>query len=219
MTNATREVWDILANDISIRKDISRGIVNNRALAKYIIKNYRLNVSLDGVISAIRRFERDQKIIEDFKTVKEVLKGAKISTRTNMASIMVSENSQNAKYLAEFITDPYFMNNEAVRLTKGEEHMKIMISQTDLPRFKKIFTDDLIQHMESDLAELNITLTQKACETKGVHARITNEIANHDINIKEAITVLPEIIIFIKNVDLIKTHEAVFSLISAPALP
>ena len=219
MTNATREIWDILANDVSIRKDVARGIVNNRALAKYIVKNYRLNVSLDGAISAIRRFERDQKLLEDFKTVTEVLKGAKISTRTNMACIMVSENSHNAKYLAEFITDPYFMNNEAVRLTKGEEHMKILISQTDLPRFKKIFTDDLIQHIETDLAELNILLTPEACETKGVHARITNEIANHDINIKEAITVVPEIIIFIKNSDLIKAHEAVFSLITGSTHP
>ncbi|MBU1976316.1 MAG: hypothetical protein KKG59_07990, partial [Nanoarchaeota archaeon] len=83
MTNITKAVWDILINDISIRKDLARGIVNVRALAKYIRDNYGINSSVDGIISAIRRFEKDSTITENFTTVKEALKGAKVTTKTN----------------------------------------------------------------------------------------------------------------------------------------
>lgn len=216
MTNSTREIWDILSSDISIRKDISRGIINNRALAKYLIKHHHLQISLDGAISSIRRFEKDRSVQDDFRTIKDALKGAKISTRTNIACITISENSENAKYLAQFITDPFFMHNESVRLAKGEETMKILFSQADLDRVKKIIPQNMIESIETDLAELNIFLTKKAYETKGVYARIGNEIANYGINITEIITVVPELIVFIKNKDLIKAHEAVFALISRP---
>lgn len=219
MTNATREIWDILSNDVSIRKDIARGIINNRALAKYLIKHHHLQISLDGAISSIRRFEKDQHVVDDFTTVKEALKGAKISTRTNITCITISENSENAKYLAQFITDPFFMNNEAVRITKGEQTMKILFSQSDLDRVKKIIPQTMIQSLETDLAELNILLTPKAYTTKGVYARIGNEIANYGININEVITVVPELIVFIKNKDLIKAHQAVFSLITSSGEP
>ncbi|MEK0346490.1 MAG: hypothetical protein QQN65_06625, partial [Nitrosopumilus sp.] len=53
--NIREFIWKIIDTDISLKKDLLRGIVNIRSLAKYIIDTQTINVSLDSVISAIRR--------------------------------------------------------------------------------------------------------------------------------------------------------------------
>ena len=56
VSNIREFVWRVIDTDISLKKDVSRSVINVRALAKYIINKYKLNVSLDSVISAIRRY-------------------------------------------------------------------------------------------------------------------------------------------------------------------
>jgi aspartokinase len=211
MTNITREVWDILSNDISIRKDLNRELINVRALAKYIIQKYHLRTSIDGAISAIRRFEKDTNQADNFKTVLEVLQGAKINTKTNMVCVTLGTGADSLALLADLLKEPPFREDQ-VRITKGEEILKILLSQESYEQLKKKH-DGKLSKVETELAEIAIILSAQAGATKGVFARITNEVANYDINIKEVITIVPELLIFVQKKDLIRAHDAVFSLV------
>ncbi|MBT7928627.1 hypothetical protein HN682_01735, partial [Candidatus Peregrinibacteria bacterium] len=70
MTNINQTVWRLLAQDLSIQKNLKKGLINVRGLAKYLIETYNLRASLDAVISAIRRFENS----ETFKDEEELSK-------------------------------------------------------------------------------------------------------------------------------------------------
>ena len=67
--NTTRDVMDYLSKDLSIQKDLQRGILNIRALARQIKKEQKLKTSLDAVISAIRRFSYDKGAKEEVHMV------------------------------------------------------------------------------------------------------------------------------------------------------
>ena len=59
--NIRELVWKFIDTDISLKKGLSRKIVNVRSLAKYILGAQKINTSLDAVISAIRRYNLDTK--------------------------------------------------------------------------------------------------------------------------------------------------------------
>ncbi|MBL7100981.1 MAG: hypothetical protein ISS23_03450, partial [Nanoarchaeota archaeon] len=51
-----------------------------------------------------------------------------------------------------------------------------------------------------------------ADQTKGVAARISNEMMLRDVNISEIIFCVPEIIIYVKQEDLLEAHESIIQL-------
>ncbi len=62
------------------------------------------------------------------------------------------------------------------------------------------------------LAEISIVLDQSAGKTKGVVAKMTNELAINDINIEEFIICPPEYIVYVLELDLLKSHKILMGL-------
>ncbi|MBU1975863.1 MAG: hypothetical protein KKG59_05655, partial [Nanoarchaeota archaeon] len=135
-------------------------------------------------------------------------------TKTNQVCVTLSENSQNIKYLHKFLEDESVRKEGACRIIKGEETMKLIFHEIELDKFEKLVGKQTIESVETGLSEIDIYLGKEAWGCKGLVARIANEIANHDVNISEVISVLPELLFFVKSKDLINAHQAVFSLVS-----
>jgi hypothetical protein len=93
-SNIREYIWKIIDTDISLKKDISRGIINVRALANYIANRYNLDVSLDSIISAIRRYNISPEKQRNIGEVYSLLKQAKMKTITKMASISLKKNEE-----------------------------------------------------------------------------------------------------------------------------
>ena len=92
--NIREFVWKVIDTDIAIKKDISRGILNVRAAANYIINKYRLKISIDSVISAIRRYNIGPKKKGGSGDVFSLLKRAEIRTIKKMSSISLKNNEE-----------------------------------------------------------------------------------------------------------------------------
>ena len=57
MVSVNQRIWNIISKELCVERELLHGLINIRALAKYLIDKYSLNASLDSVISAIRRYE------------------------------------------------------------------------------------------------------------------------------------------------------------------
>src|SRR3989338_5183875 len=84
-------VWNILKSDLALQKDLDKGLINVRGLAKYILNKYSLEASLDAVISAIRRFEAEKVYEKEDKVILSLFKDAKIATRNNIACLTIKK--------------------------------------------------------------------------------------------------------------------------------
>ncbi|MEK6983252.1 MAG: hypothetical protein AABX33_01665 [Nanoarchaeota archaeon] len=63
MTHIAEQVKIFLDNDFIIRKCLFRSIISFRALSRYIIKTLSLEEkNLDAVMSAIRRYKKEEKV-------------------------------------------------------------------------------------------------------------------------------------------------------------
>ena len=206
MTNITKEVWGIIESDLAIEKNLAQGLINTRALARYLIEKYSLKASLDSVISAIRRFETKTKFIDVENKLHNLFKDAVIKTRNNVACITISHNSHGFLDIIKSIK-----KGENMRIAVGSTSSKLMIEESKLKDITPHIRE-FSEKIEHDLSELSVTIDEKAIKTKGVLARIANEISLANINIEEFVIAPPEFLIYVKQEHILKTYESVLKL-------
>ena len=206
MANITKEVWKIIEGDLAIEKNLAQELINIRALARYLIERYSLKASLDSVISAIRRFETKTKFIEVEKKMHNLFKEAIIKSRNNVVCITISHNED----ILDIIKN--MKKADGIRIAVGSTSSKFMIDESRLKEITPSVSSRLIEKIERDLSELSVTIDEKAIKTKGVLARIANEISLANINIEEFVISPPEFLIYVKQEHILKTYESVLKL-------
>lgn len=212
MTSITKRVWQILDEDPSIKKDLSREIINVSGLAAYLKKVYKLDGSIDSVISAIRRYNASAEVQNADAEVQTALVDAVVGTKTKITAIHLKNSANLYKYLSELMKDSEFYKSEIFRLIKSRNETLVLIDSESLARVKSFFPEGNIISTEKGLAELSVTLTKKGWRSKGVMARLANSIANYGVNIAMIVTSEPRLSIFVAEKDLMRAHEAVLSL-------
>lgn len=207
-SNVNQSVWKLLQMDLAVQKDIHRQIINTRALAKYLVKKFDLaQVGLDAVISSIRRFESEERFEEEEKILYHIFKESVVSTRNNVACITLSLtlNDLMKRWANAGKLPP-------ARISGGRRTIKIMMDQPDINLFKAMLASDEIIKIEENLSEICVVVNDRSILTKGVMARIANELALANINIHELIVCPPEFLIYVKQNDIVRAHESILKL-------
>ena len=201
------QIWMILQKDLAVQKDISRGLINTRALAKYLANKHDITAGIDAVISAIRRFESQNTFEKEEKELEAIFKDGIVSTKNNIACITLD---MSFKKLVQ-----RFTQNEHIpqcRIVTGKSALKIIVENPEFSFVKSLFENEEIKKIENDLSEISVIVSQQAIKTKGVMARIANEIALANINISELLVCPPEFLIYVKEKDIVRAHESVLQL-------
>jgi len=212
MSNITHDVWNILDNSPSIRRDMSRGLINTSALARYIIKEKKISASLDAVIIAIRRYKLNQHE-EIFNNAQKMFTlTVNISTKSNLAEISLVKDTEVQKILPKLFSFIHYVQGDVLRVTQANKSIRLLIDQKNLEQVIAMFPKDKIISKEKDLAEINIYIPPKMQETPGVLALMANELAINKINIVEFVTCPPEMLCIIKKEDLVKASSILYQL-------
>ncbi len=212
MTSITKQVWTIIDEDPSLRKDLARDVINVSGLAAYLKKEHHLEGSVDAVISAIRRYHADENVNNEHAAVRRAFSEAIVSTKTRITALHLKNSSNLYKYLSDLMKDPEFYKSEVFRLIKTRNETLVMLDQESLNRAKTFFPEGNVVSVEKGLALLSLTLTRRGWETKGIMARLANEIANYGVSIRFIISADPSVSIFVREEDLTTAHQSVISL-------
>jgi hypothetical protein len=204
MTSINQRVWKLLSDDVSLQNNLVLGIVNIRALAKYLIKKHQLKASLDSVISAIRRYDIE-KVYPD--EVLNVFKDSSLKTRTNI--ICLTLKKETIKYLLELITKLKIQNFQIVT---GVDQLKLFLTDQDYQSIKPKLQQKHIIHSERDLCEIILRTSPKSKYVKGVLAKITNELSLAGVNIIDIVVCPPDNLIYVKQEDIVKSHKVLLEL-------
>ncbi len=212
MSNIVHKVWKILDENPSIRREMSRGLINASALARYMIKEKKIDASLDAVIGAIRRYELDRHD-DIFNTAYKLLgQTVNISTKSNLAEISLIKDSEVQQILPKLFGIIQYIRGDVLRVTQANESIRILIDEKNMDNVISLFPKDKIITEETDLAEINIYIHPKMQTTPGILAVIASELATNGINIVEVMTCPPEMIWVVKKEELVKASDVLFQL-------
>jgi len=212
MSNIVHKVWKILDENPSIRREMSRGLINASALARYMIKEKKIDASLDAVIGAIRRYELDRHD-DIFNTAYKLLgQTVNISTKSNLAEISLIKDSEVQQILPKLFGIIQYIRGDVLRVTQANESIRILIDEKNMDNVISLFPKYKIITEETDLAEINIYIHPKMQTTPGILAVIASELATNGINIVEVMTCPPEMIWVVKKEELVKASDVLFQL-------
>ncbi len=202
------KIWKLLSQDYSVQKDLQRGLINTRALAKYFIKQYKLQASLDAVISAIRRYDMSLMFVEKKEDVDNILMKIDTFTRDHVGAIRIHSHS-----LYKLFTNDQFSELESnYRIIKSKKHAIIFLYSKELDTVLSFFDKEDIVRSSKNLAEIRIKVPEAAVKIRGILSRIMNEIASRSISVRDLIVCYPEIMVYVDRKDLLKAHEAIMHL-------
>ncbi len=212
--NVREFVWKIIDTDIAIKKDLSRNLINTRALAKYIINEYRASLSIDAVVSAIRRYNSQQLKKMDVGRVYSLLRQAKIYSVTKVSSLTLRKTDEVHSLLGRLLPNTDYTRGEILRVIEGSRIFRIIFDQKKLPDFKSMFGNRNIVGENKKLGMLEIIYPDVLEKTPGVFSVISNELGENDISIIDALICLNEHIIILEEKSLLKAFDIVFNLCS-----
>ena len=212
MSNIAEKVKLFLDNDFIIRKCLFRNIISRRALSRYIIKNLDLEEkNLDAVMSAIRRYKKEEKTKTEAELKRLFLKIA-VKTRSNIIDISLKKNKKTLEQLSKINSIVDIEKGEVIRLIQSEEGIRIIIDEKNLEKFFNYFSKNDCIFIEKNLTEINLHFPLEASKTKGIVALITSSLNAEGINIIEIMSSAPELLILIKKEDLIKALNVIDNL-------
>ena len=207
MTNITHEIWSFIEKDPAIRKVFALELTNNRALADHIRKKMELDISLDAVISALRRYPKEKiKLPKD--TADKVFKNSKISTKTRMVSVRTYRDPQLlSQILPKIFSAIDASKGEVIRLVEGRESLKILVDKKNLDKLIAVLPKVETEIEDKILTEINIHFAKGYETVTGLRASILNELALNNIDVVETISCLPEFMLFVNEKDTASAHE------------
>jgi len=124
MKSVQQEVVLLLNRDVAVQKCLQKNLLNVRALAQYLIKEYDLNFSIDAVISAIRRYDAEvSEVKTEEKELKKVFLEMSIYTKDAVTRIVLKDKT--FPIIAEdFLGKKRLREN--FRLIKGKENVTLI---------------------------------------------------------------------------------------------
>jgi aspartokinase len=212
MTNIVHTVWRIIDDDPSIKRELSRGLLNTSALARYIIKEKKINTTLDAVISAIRRYQVD-KYTDIFSPATKLLgQTINISTRSNLAEIALLKDADVQRILPRVFDVISYVRGDVLRIMQANESVRLLIDEKNMERVFRLFPKNKIIAKEKNLAEITIYIHPQMQKTPGVLSVLANELALHGINIVEVMTCPPEMLFIVKKEDFQRASDVIYQL-------
>jgi len=210
--NIREFVWKVLDTDLSVKKDLSRNLINVRSLANYIIDKYKVRISLDSAISAIRRYPTSPEKKHDRSEVYSLLKQAKIRTITKMASISLKKNEETTLKLGEVLPKVNFEIGEVLRVIEGARLFKIIVDKKSFDRMYSAFGKKNIIDYNKRIGMIEISYPDVLMKTPGVFSAISAELGENNISIIDALIISNEHIIVVDERDLLKAFEILYNL-------
>lgn len=201
MADIRHQVELIIESDPVIKKGLQRGIINSRALARYILEADGLNATQDAVLGAIRRYPL---VKETEPAHREVFKNCAIITRNKMANLAIENSPDIMKKIADFAATVKSTRGENLRVVVGTRSIRVIAEQKVLESLRQSLQPKEIISYGTDLAEISLLFAHEAEGIKGVKgiaARITTRLALNDVDLAGLFFCSPEDTIMVADAD------------------
>lgn len=213
MTSINGLTWAYIDRHIEIKKTILHGLVNVSALARKIAKEHHIEQNIDAIISAIRRYEGKTEKREEFKKYYDLLKKARISSKSKLTSILIKRTDETEKKVAIMYQKIHFRRNTNPLSFEITNHIKIVIDDHLSNQIKELFISSEIEHIDKGLGELTIEYAEEIVKVSGkLFAIVVNELAMNNIAIIDSMICHQEHVIIIKEDELDRAFKIIFEL-------
>jgi hypothetical protein len=204
MADLRRRVEGLIESDPVIKKGLQRGIINSRALARFIQEEDGQESTLDAILGIIRRYPLGD---EEERDHTRVFKGCELALRSKIGDLAVENGPDIMKRIAEFAGTIRTTRGENLRVMVGLQSIRVIADQKALETFRQTLRPKEIVSYSADLTEISLLMPPEAIKTKGIIAKISTELALNDVNLVGIMCCAPEDILLVAEKDSARALE------------
>ncbi len=211
MTNIRNEVWKRIDADPSLQLDLERGVINMRALARYL-RQGGLEADEAALISAIRRYPKSSPVRKVYEDARRIVGQSTISTKSHIVSIALSKGEEAQAALPKLFSRVHYEKGETLRIVQGEESIKLLVDEKNADKLLELIPRRLVLKVQKGMAEINMHLHPQAVTTPGIMYVLCGELSRNRVNINEITSCVPEMLVFVDEKDLLRAYQVLFGL-------
>jgi len=183
-------VRETIERDGSIRIGLARGLINARALARYIQAETHNRYTFEALLSAIRRYPIKESAESRVKFGKII---RKLSMKNSMSVIVLRNHPELQLVLAKFASEIDHSGGETLRMVSTPNVVVVEIDSKNEKRLaSKLVNRDILRKRDK-LAEVAIAFLEEA-EVPGLLSAMSTELTMNGINIVEFYSAGPRIV-------------------------
>ncbi len=200
----------IIESDPTIKTGLQRGIINSRALSRYILENCAVDSTPDAILGVLRRYPINGERESGHRLA---LKECDITMRNGMAYLTIENSPDTMKRVAEFAGTIRSTRGESFRAIVSSNSIRVIARQEALDNFRETFRPKEIISYSAKLAEICLLLPFGA-ETLGeIATAITAQLTLNNVTMSGILVCPPEDIIIVSENDAPRTFEALQQLL------
>ncbi len=207
MSQIEQEFRQLLAAKPEIEKCYIEGLINRRALARYLIKKGITEKNqMDATVAMLRRYE----FSEDKKQQKECLdlfKNTRITVKDKIAILEFKKDKTLMQKLQKIISHTDYDKGETLKIVIGTQNITLFIDQKKVEQLKGVLEDFTLIDTMKNMSEISIIFPEETKKIKGTLSLVTKEFVLNNITISECLTASLELLIYVKEESVLKAYE------------
>jgi hypothetical protein len=211
MVNGTNFVWNYLDRNTDIKRDIGRGIINLRSLAKFIMQeNPSLGLSISGTVIAVRRYTEEKKFQTKHSAMDKIFSNTKLKMSLGKIILHINKTEHSISALMELFKKLNLVGEESVNLVMDKHSFALYFDSEYHDLIRNQFTQDKIITEIDDVGQIIMKFDPAVLETPNVFATILNELGINDINVVDSISKRERFLVFLHEKDLMNACNIVY---------
>jgi hypothetical protein len=214
MSHIELGIRTVLGRHPEIEKCYQEGLINRRALARYLIANGVGGPDdLDALVAALRR--------HDFGALArkgaELFPQIRVTLKDRIMIIDFEKEKALLQDLQKVIGQFEYDRGDTLKLVVGTASIKLFVNEGKETALRSLFTRYTVQRRLDRLSEISMMFPEAVTETRGVLAVLTRELTLNDVVLMELLTASPELLIYVRDEHVAKAYEIIRRLQGASA--
>ena len=195
-----------MEGDPIIRNGMARGLINVRALARYIQVATHEEVTFEALVSAVRRYP----IKDTFQKWKD--KGrliTKLGMKNKIVEVAIRNDPEVPALLAKFSSEVDYGRGDTLSIVSSSQEVIVVVDSSNLEKLLGIIPRRNVKSIDHDLATVVVHYKTPVVATPGILAAICTEIAIEGISIRDLIETLSDSTFLVAEEDALRAYGAV----------
>jgi aspartokinase len=216
MRSVAQAVETIIEQKPFIQEALSKGIVNNAALAEeikpQIEKELKKTIKFSAVNMAIRRLA--EKLKETFVVKAKFNQESDLTVKSNLIEIVIYKTPEIQEQIKKIYDIVDFKKGDFLTVTQGLYEIMVIVNHKHEEKIKALFSQQSIRQVVKNLSSLTIALSEEAIETIGLFYQATRALNWENINIIDIVSTYTEMTYILKEEDTARGFETLKRLLS-----
>lgn len=195
-------VRDVIQRDAVIRNGLARGLVNVRALARYIQVTTREDTTFEALVGAIRRYPVKEAAV-DRQLMGEAI--TRLGMKNKIVEVVVRNEPEIPILLGKFSQMVDYGRGETLSIVSSEEDVIVVVDSSNLDKLLKIIPKKNVFSVVRSLATVSVNYK---IHPPGFLATMCTEIAIDGINIWDLVHSNSDVKFVVDEKDALRTYQA-----------